>query len=366
MKRIVILCDGTWNRSDATHPTNVMRMARAIRRSAAMGAAQQVIYVAGVGSGRGTNVISRWADRLTGGAFGMGLSRNIEEAYWHLAFNYEPGDAIYIFGFSRGAFTARSLAGLIRSAGIPTQDQMWRIPEAMKSYQARGADGKPDAPGPLAFRAGFSPLVATSEADQAARSESCHLLKIAYLGIWDTVGSLGVPNQLFFSRFVNWRYRFHDQALSSSVAAARHAVSVDERRRNFMPTLWDNLDRLNEGHVTRPYRQEWFPGDHGAVGGGGNLRDMPDATLAWIAKGAVRAGLALDEPVLDDMTDQANALGALTSSDNPPGLLTRLMRLWSKDRDAPESATDLSPQAIERMAKDDDYRPKTLEPYWPE
>ena len=117
-----------------------------------MGVTQQVIYVAGVGSGRGTTRLSRWIDRLSGGAFGLGLSQNIEEVYWHLAFNYEPGDEIYIFGVSRGAFTARSLAGLLRSAGIPPQANLWRIPEAMKSYQARGRDGHPDADASLALR----------------------------------------------------------------------------------------------------------------------------------------------------------------------------------------------------------------------
>lgn len=365
MKRIAIFCDGTWNRSDATHPTNVMRLARAVRRTAAAGVTQQVIYVAGVGSGRGTTMLIRALDRMTGGAFGLGLSQNIEEVYWHLAFNYEPGDEIYIFGFSRGAFTARSLAGLLRSAGIPPQENLWRIPEAMKSYRARGEDGHPDAAQSLAFRKSFSPGVATSDEDLAARGGQAHLLKIAYLGVWDTVGALGVPNQLLLSKFVNWRYQFHDHKLSGSVMAARHAVSVDERRRNFEPTLWENLDRLNAGKVTRPYRQSWFPGDHGAVGGGGNLRDMPDATLRWVAEGALRAGLEMRADEFATMTDQANPLGALRSSDAPYSLLTRILRLSSRDREPPEAADDLSPETLERLAKMPDYRPKTLKPYWP-
>jgi uncharacterized protein (DUF2235 family) len=366
LKRIAIFCDGTWNRSDATHPTNVVRLARAVRRTAANSVTQQVIYVAGVGSGRGTTVLTRSLDRITGGAFGLGLSQNIEEVYWHLAFNYEPGDEIYIFGFSRGAFTARSLAGLLRSAGIPSQDNLWRIPEAMKEYQKRGEAGHPDTERGIAFRKSFSPGIATSDEDLAARGGQCHLLKIAYLGVWDTVGSLGVPNQLFLSKFVNWRYQFHDHQLSSSVLAARHAVSVDERRRNFMPTLWENLDQLNTDKVTRPYRQSWFPGDHGAVGGGGNLRDMPDATLRWVAEGALRAGLEMRADEFGEMTSQANALGALRSSDADPSFLTRIMGWWSSDRDPPERAGDVSPEALERLAKRPEYRPKSLEPYWPD
>ncbi len=365
MKRIAIFCDGTWNKSDAPRPTNVMRFARALRRTGTDGTAQQVIYVAGVGSGRGTNMFSRLADKVTGGVFGMGLSQNIEEAYWHLAFNYEPGDEIYIFGFSRGAFTARSLAGLIRSCGVPTEETMRRIPEAMKSYRSRGKDGHPDAEGPMAFRASFSPLVATSQKDAEARPGACHLLRVTYLGVWDTVGSLGIPNQFFISRYVNWRYRFHDHRLSRSVASARHAVAVDERRRNFEPTLWENIDELNDQSAAKAYEQRWFQGVHSAIGGGGDIRDVADITLKWLAEGAVRAGLEVDATVLDRMTDKANIEGSLEASTDAPSLGTRVMRFWLRDREPPDSADELSPEVIERMEKDANYRPKTLEPYWP-
>ncbi len=362
-KRIAIFCDGTWARSDASEPTNVMRLARAVKRIASDGVAQQVIYVAGVGSGRGSNVFTRTVDRVTGGVFGSGLSGNIEEAFWHLAFNYEPGDQIYIFGYSRGAFTARSLAGLIRSSGIPTEATIHRIPEAMKWYRARGEDGHPDAEGPKAFRAEFSPLVATSQKDLEERPDA-HPLQIAYLGVWDTVGSLGVPNQLFFSRYVNWRYRFHDQKLSRLVGSARHAVAVDERRRNFEPTLWDNLDDLN-GNGAKDYEQSWFQGVHGAIGGGGTIRAISDITLGWIAEGAIHADLEVNATVLKDMTSEADVLGPLEASDTEPGLGTKFMRIWSRDRESPESAGHLSPEVIQRMTQDPGYRPKTLKPYFP-
>ena len=364
-KRIAIFCDGTWNRSDAKYPTNVMRLARAVRRSSKGGTAQQVIYVAGVGSGRGANRISRLVDKVTGGAFGSGLSGNIEEAYWHLAFNYQPEDEIYIFGYSRGAFTARSLAGLIRSCGIPPQENLNRIPEAIKSYQSRGEAGHPDADEPMAFRKEFSPLVATIQKDADARYGPVHLLKINYLGIWDTVGSLGIPNQFYISEFINWRYRFHDHKLSRSVGSARHAVAVDERRRNFEPTLWENLAELNDKDAARAYEQSWFPGVHGSIGGGGNIRDISDITLGWIADGAVRAGLEVDPNVLRTMTSEADLMGRLASSDEPPGFFGRITRIGMRDRKSPLEATELSPELIERMTRDQHYRPGTLKPYWP-
>ncbi len=119
MKRISIFCDGTWNQLSAPNATHVARLARAVRPSATDGRTQLVYYQQGVGTGRGTNAVARKMDKWLGGALGWGLDDNIIEAYRNLIFWYEPGDQIFIFGFSRGAYTARSLAGLIRTAGIP-------------------------------------------------------------------------------------------------------------------------------------------------------------------------------------------------------------------------------------------------------
>ena len=364
MKRIAIFCDGTWNRSDATHPTNVMRLARAIRRSCDDGIVQQVIYVAGVGSGRGTTWLGRMLDRTFGGGFGLGLSANIEEAYWHLAFNYEPGDQIYIFGFSRGAFTARSLAGLIRSCGIPPEENLRDIPKAMAAYQARGEDQAPDEPAPMAFRHAFSPLVATSQNDVDARTDTCELLTLAYLGVWDTVGSLGVPVQLGgLSRLWNRKYEFHDHVLSRSVRSARHAVAVDERRKNFMPTPWENVAQLNGARSgpDAPYQQLWFAGDHGSVGGGGDITALSAISLGWIADGAEAAGLEFDLVDLAGIAGEEDPFGPLRNSTASASLLTRVMRLSSADRPPPETAASLAGSTRKRLDGDPAYRPGTLE-----
>ncbi|MDF0599442.1 DUF2235 domain-containing protein [Psychromarinibacter sp. C21-152] len=372
MKRIAIFCDGTWNRADARFRTNVMELSRAVLRTEEDGITQQVIYVAGVGTGRGTSRASRWLDKLTGGAFGWGLAQNIEEAYWHLAFNYEPNDEIFLFGFSRGAFTARSLAGLIRSCGIPPVENIQRIPEAMRSYEARGPENHPDAPGSLKFRAEFSPRVATSKRDVDYREEegfgAAIQLELAYLGVWDTVGSLGVPNQLMISKHWNRKYQFHNLNLSRSVASARHAVAVDERRKNFMPALWDNLDDLNgdrEG-VARDYQQLWFPGDHSAIGGGGDNKAFSAKTLEWVAEGATRQGLRFNTAMLDELTEPADAFGDVRGSTEPPSWLGRVLRWSSADRDPPDHRGVLAEFTTLRLNEDRSYRPKTLEPFWPE
>ena len=165
MKRIAIFCDGTWNRHDAVYPTNVVRLAQAVKLTAADGIKQQVFYVLGVGAGRGSNRFVRALDRVAGGAMGWGLIENIEDAYRALIFCYEPGDEIHIFGFSRGAYTARSLAGLLRSCGIPPRENVARIGEAVARYRSRKPDTHPDDPESFLFRSEFAPFTATSDAD---------------------------------------------------------------------------------------------------------------------------------------------------------------------------------------------------------
>lgn len=159
MKRIAVFIDGTWNRPDAEHPTNVVRLARCVRQRAEGGMPQVVSYSPGVGSGTGNNALARRMDRLLGGALGWGLTDIIEAAYRDLVFVYEPGDEIMVFGFSRGAFAARSLVGLIRSCGICARDKLARIPEAMARYRSRAPGTHPDHPESLAFRLGFAPEV---------------------------------------------------------------------------------------------------------------------------------------------------------------------------------------------------------------
>lgn len=275
MKRIIILCDGTWNRADSRTPTNVVRLAQAVSPVGADGVVQVPVYVMGVGTGEGVTRVSRTLDTLLGGAFGWGLLGNVEEAYRHLAFLWHPGDEIHVFGYSRGAYTARSLVGLIRSTGIIGRDALDLIPEAIRRYRTLGdPTTHPAHEESHAFRLRTSLRVVTSAEEAAWRLANGHpaapVLRIAYLGVWDTVGALGVPRHVpLFGRLTARKYRFHDADLSGMVRAARHALALDERRGTFRPALWRNVAALNAGAVGEPYRQLWFVGDHGAVGGGG-------------------------------------------------------------------------------------------------
>jgi uncharacterized protein (DUF2235 family) len=299
MKRLAICFDGTWNRLDAPHPTNVLFTAESVLPVAADGTVQVVYYDEGVGTEEG--------ESLTGGMFGAGLLRNLSEAYRFIIFNYAPGDEIHIFGFSRGAYTARSFAGLLATSGIVSRRHAGRANEAIQLYRRREAS-KAFVEAMLAFRLECSPELCVSDDEDTWRGQKIEgyspgattRLKVAYLGIWDTVGSLGIPGYIAFASAVNRGFQFHDVSLSTMVARARHAVAIDERKQDFSPTLWDNLDILNAQHgatpgsPTAPYQQLWFPGGHGSVGGGGERRGLSDGALLWIWEGATQAGLEFD------------------------------------------------------------------------
>lgn len=368
MKRIVICCDGTWKRADSPHPTNVLKLAQAVLPRGADGAAQITCHLDGVGTGRGTGRIARGLDRALGGLFGQGLMAAVAEAYRFLVFNYAPGDAIYLVGYSRGAFTARTLAGLIRTCGILERGAAAALPEAMALYRGRRAAAHPDAAPALVFRARHAAHVVTSRAEARWRADrglpEGHRFTLAYLGVWDTVGALGLPGHLWLARWLNRGLAFHDTALSRLVGRARHAVAIDERRRTFPPTLWANLARLNAAADApgSPYQQRWFPGDHGSVGGGGAVTGLSDGALLWIAEGAVTAGLGLDPAALAAWSSGSDCLADLDSRGGTPrSVFGRILRWRSRDRDGPASPGELSDAAEQRWRRDRGYRPRSLD-----
>lgn len=332
MKRIALFCDGTWNAPEAKAPTNVVKLYQAARSAAEVlgPQRQRVFYISGVGtkvSGNSAYLefhpLRDFLHRYGGGAFGWGLDDKILEAYARVIEHYAPGDELYIFGFSRGAYTARSLVGLIRNCGLPRRASAASLYAAMAVYRARGEHNKPDSPRGLAFRRRFSPEFYTSPEDRADRADAgqCAPISVTYLGVFDTVGALGLPNifETVGAKF-NQRYRFHDTKLSGMVRAARHAVSIDDRRKTYAPTLFDpdKLAQLNGDAPDRPYREMWFPGVHGTVGGALLAEEdgLGNATLDWIAEGAETAsgasggGLAFDPLLLAGARQDIDPAGA--------------------------------------------------------
>lgn len=264
--RLIVCCDGTWNAFGQKNPTNVVKLYEAIADVDDDGIEQKKFYVAGVGTK------SRW-DRIRGGVAGWGLSANLKSAYRDLVDAYEPGDEIFLFGFSRGAYTARSLGGFIRNVGILKRENRDRVDEAFKLYRDRDDPTKaPDGATAQEFR----------------RRHSHDDVNIRFIGVWDTVGSLGIPfGRSPVIRWINKRWSFHDTKLSSRVGAAYQALAIDEKRGPFEPTLWQtNPDA--EGQVVE---QVWFPGVHCNVGGGYANTPISDIPLVWMMRKAVDHGL---------------------------------------------------------------------------
>jgi uncharacterized protein (DUF2235 family) len=333
MKRLILCCDGTWNKADQVQdgtpcPTNVVKLAYRIAKHAENGMPQVILYDQGVGTGNSI-------DRLTGGAFGEGLEDNIYRAYRFLIANYEPGDEIWLFGFSRGAFTARSIAGVIRKCGILSRVAVQHYVKAVELY--RMSEVHPDDPTAVNFRSQFS-CCGTDP------------IKIRFIGVWDTVGALGIP--LAGLRGLNRRdYTFHDTALSGTVELAYHALALDEHREPFVPSLWMEKRKPNQ-----TIEQMWFPGVHSDVGGGYPETAISDITLEWMMEKARSAGLALD-PL---------ALAAHPLSPNPTGVLHDSRSLPYKfmrgiDRPIDTSGSQfVHPSALARWDADPNYCPKNL------
>lgn len=271
-KDIFVLLDGTWNDSENGEAlTNIVRLREFIRAFANSRQEQNperdggrpidVYYRRGVGTGP--------FDRLSGGAFGLGLEDNIRNAYRYLSTVYRPGDRVFVFGFSRGAYTARSLVGYIAACGLLKPEYCTSVVEKVCWIYYRTA---PHArlPGVL------------HRISQYTRQDPP--LSIACIGVFDTVGALGIPSRYFW-RFNRELYEFHDVTLSRLSSVCLHAIAIDEARTAFEATLWR---RARPGVQNNTVEQVWFPGDHGDVGG------CFDAALPGPAdEGKLSGGLAL-------------------------------------------------------------------------
>jgi uncharacterized protein (DUF2235 family) len=262
-KRLIVFCDGTWSKADAPTVTNVCKLREAVDEPP-----ENVHYEPGVGT-------KPW-ERIRGGAFGIGLSRNVRHCYQFLVDRYEPGDELFFFGFSRGAFTARSLAGLVRNSGILRREHRARVKDAYDVYRSRKPEDKPSAQAATAFRAMYS----HPDAD------------ITFVGVWDTVGALGIPSGILQPPGLNKRWAFHDTTLSKAVKNAYHAIAIDERRRPFAPTLWVKKPG-EEPPPDQKVAQVWFAGVHSDVGGGYSEPALSEIPLRWIADRARECGLKL-------------------------------------------------------------------------
>lgn len=297
-KRIVLCLDGTWNEEGQTDQgTEVETNVRRIYAGVDAGGTQRRCYFPGVGT--------RLFERVRGGLFGWGLFEQIKDAYRELRDAYEPGDDIFLFGFSRGAYSARSLAGMIQRCGILKRDvDAARIEVDLRALLGtlQRPRGLPDATDEVfaLYKEGYDE--ARRPAIERFKRAWCHAADIRFLGVWDTVGALGLPDKLVLpplraldAELEQRRVGFLDTRLGPEVRAAAHALAIDERREPFLPALWTDAPG-SEPRINVPgsgIEQVWFAGAHANVGGGYRDRGLSDIALAWMARAAGDAGLAL-------------------------------------------------------------------------
>lgn len=329
MANIIICADGTWNRPEEDiekdFPTNVLKLARAIKPSQG-DIKQHVFYDWGLGS---------YHDSIIAGATGRGIHKNILDGYRYIVQNYAPNDNIYLFGFSRGSYTVRALSGLINNCGILKRVDARLIAQAWKIYKSPQKKYHPRGEAAKRFRA-----------DHSHNSRKIH-----FVGVWDTVGALGIPFSLMglFDR----HDEFYDTKMGSNVSIARHALAIDEQREDFEPTVWTPRPGVD-------LKQVWFSGVHSDVGGsyppdkktGIRASDIP---LAWMLEEASTAGLKIEPHIRQSLTDGIK--GKLHKSRNH---VYRLKSPLHRPLVIDGKPTRIHPSVKARYEKDSKYRPPRL------
>jgi uncharacterized protein (DUF2235 family) len=302
-KNIIICSDGTGNTAIKGRGTNVFKLFEAVdmvtHRLDPHVDAQIALYDDGVGTEGFT------ALRLLGGAAGLGLARNVKELYRELSRVYDAGDRIFLFGFSRGAFTVRTLAGMIGACGVlngAAIDDPKALQHAVRDAYA-------------AYRAGYDSQLTSALGRLlrwAPRAEAVRGLRarwpvhenarIAFIGVWDTVDAVGMPFAL--SDFVNRaivQFKFPTQTLGKHVERACHALSLEDERMAFAPVLWT----VPDGGDSR-VEQVWFSGVHANVGGGYPKQGLSLVALDWMLSRAVEHGLRVHRADRDDYARHAS------------------------------------------------------------
>jgi uncharacterized protein (DUF2235 family) len=292
-RRLILCLDGTWNSTAneqereeggvVLRPTNPLKICRAIKPVADKH--QITYYDIGVGSlasytGTANRILNR-ADKVLGGLWGAGFEGNVEDALHFLSLNYEPGDEVYVFGFSRGAATARAVTRFLEwSGGLLPKDQVYFFPFFFRRYVESHGD-----------RNAFHALRA--EKTKPGRELVFRPIEVTYLGVFDTVASLGSRFAATGEQTSEPGRTFHTGAAPAEcVRSARHALAIDEKRFDFRPDVW------TEVRPGQTMEQRWFAGVHSNVGGGLKTDGLANIALRWILDGAVKAGLKVDEDFL--------------------------------------------------------------------
>ncbi len=332
MKNIFICTDGTWNttlqidREQLTF-TNVAKLARTILTKDN----EQVVYY---DRGVGTN---DFLDKYTGGAFGHGLFKNVKQAYKFIVEHYAKDDHILIFGFSRGAYTARSLAGLISEVGVLRRKYISDLDSIFKLYRRKKK---------------YKNIISQYTDNFCYPSK-----EVFFLGVWDTVGALGIP-LISLNWLTSWRYKFHNVNLSPHVKNAFHAIALDEKRMQFKPTLWKTENITESQRV----EQRWFPGVHSNIGGGYQDSGLSDLTFEWMLNllGEIVHSIKFDEDYIKENV-KPNACGELRESRSGIFLMSKIFPYIRKPLKDEIGKEIIDESVYDRMKnKESNYKPRNV------
>ena len=314
MKNIVVCCDGTGNEI-SENISNVLKLYRVLRKTGITEPQQVVFYDPGVGTLARPNPWTKLKqDMVTilGLVTGYGLDDNVLKAYTFLINHYEEGDDIFLFGFSRGAYTARVLAGLIHKVGLLAPEQCNLADAALTAYKQASAtiveqedqkaidDGDDDRQAQSATR--------DDNASQFARIVSTRWPTIKFLGVWDTVASVIVPRPDRFYAFSLQKLAFTQ--VNPSVKVFRHAIAIDERRRMFRLDPWQESqtfmhNRFSATNNAEPQDalQVWFAGVHADIGGGYPEKEsgLSKFPLLWMLEEAIKYGLSINRQTVNQL-----------------------------------------------------------------
>lgn len=266
------------------------------------------------------------------------LRQDVLDTYRFLSQNYVPGDELYVVGFSRGAYVARTIVGICTGYGIVRPEHADRVEDAYALYRSRSLRVSPRSFPATDFRHSYA-----------------HEITVRFLGVWETVGPLGIPARTPRALDLRWRtMMFHDTALSDRVKAAFQALAIDEHRPAYAPALW-----RSSGSIGKHIEQLWFPGTHGDVGGGHVTRgasSLANITLRWMIEKARDHGLAFRQELVQELAGDPldvlhDSLSAVHRLRRP---LLRRIGIISPDTEAIASTAEQRLQAV------DGYRPRNL------
>ncbi len=301
-KNIVVFSDGTGQKGGIGSNTNVYKLFNMVEDRTTR---QVAFYDPGLGTD--------WR-KITGLINGRGISKNILDCYQFIFENFKADDQIYLFGFSRGAATVRSLSGFIHLFGILPLSRPDIIKQAFKIYKIENKK------------------VREKKAGELIQKHHTMWCKIKFIGVWDTVAALGLPVE-WLSALLEpfFPHRFHSFDLSESVGFARHALSIDDERKTFHPVIWNQLKNNSDDKM----KQVWFCGVHTDVGGGYAEEELSNITLNWMIREAAAKGLIIYDkaPAYKKLLNSvANVNGLMHNEQKsfPGKLLKRMKRTWDK------------------------------------